>query len=227
MADAMGSPETDAVDVRLNRLLNLILETAVDALGFSAATITVRHDDGMLTVGATDQRLVDLDQAQYEAGGPCVQTLDDPDPVFLRDVADDADRWQHYADTAAALGVRSSLSLHVPTDPSEVAASLNLYSREVFDLEDRQLHSAETYAAQLAATLQSVDAYRATANLARNMAEAMRTRAVIEQAKGILMADERIGDEAAFDRLVSLSQHANIKVRDVARRLVDERSRPG
>ena len=227
MADAMGSPETDVADVRLNRLLNLILETAVDALGFSAATITVRHDDGMSTVGATDQRLVDLDQAQYEAGGPCVQTLDDPAPVFLHDVADDADRWQHYADTAAELGVRSSLSLHVPTDSSEVAASLNLYSRELFDLEDRQLHSAETYAAQLAATLQSVDAYRATANLARNMAEAMRTRAVIEQAKGILMADERIGDEQAFERLVSLSQHANIKVRDVARRLVDERSRPG
>ena len=59
------------------------------------------------------------------------------------------------------------------------------------------------------------------------MAEAMRTRAVIEQAKGILMADERIGDEQAFERLVALSQHSNIKVRDVARRLVDERSRPG
>ena len=70
MADAMGSPEIDVADVRLNRLLNLILETAVDALGFSAATITVRHDDGMSTVGATDQRLVDLDQAQYQAGGP-------------------------------------------------------------------------------------------------------------------------------------------------------------
>jgi AmiR/NasT family two-component response regulator len=69
--------------------------------------------------------------------------------------------------------------------------------------------------------------YRATANLARNMAEAMRTRAVIEQAKGMLMADERISDEEAFDRLVALSQHANVKVRDVARRVVDERSRPG
>ena len=58
------------------------------------------------------------------------------------------------------------------------------------------------------------------------MAEAMRSRAVIEQAKGILMADERIDDEEAFERLVALSQHANVKVRDVARRLVDERSRP-
>jgi hypothetical protein len=226
VADTMGSPEIDAADVRLNRLLNLILETAVEALGFSAATITVRQRTEMSTVGATDQRLIELDDAQYQAGGPCVQTLDDPDPVLLRDVAERGETWQHYADTAAHLGVQSSLSLHIPTDSPEVAASLNLYSREVLDLEDRQLRSAETYAAQLAATLQSVDAYRATANLARNMAEAMRSRAVIEQAKGILMADERISDEQAFERLVALSQHSNVKVREVARRLVDERSRP-
>jgi len=49
---------------------------------------------------------------------------------------------------------------------------------------------------------------------------------VIEQAKGILMADERINEAEAFQRLTKLSQHANLKVRDVARRLVDDRSRP-
>jgi AmiR/NasT family two-component response regulator len=49
----------------------------------------------------------------------------------------------------------------------------------------------------------------------------MRSCAVIEQAKGILMTDEQ-----AFNRLTRLSQHANTKLRDVARRLVQERSRP-
>jgi hypothetical protein len=85
---------------------------------------------------------------------------------------------------------------------------------------------AATYAEQLAATLQSVDAYKSTATLARHMAEAMRTRAVIEQAKGILMADHRITDEQAFQRLTELSQHANVKLRDGARRIVDQRSQP-
>jgi hypothetical protein len=124
------------------------------------------------------------------------------------------------------LGVRSSLSVHVPTDSSEVAASLNLYSRERLDLSGRQLQMSINYAEQLAMTLQSVDAYTAAATLARNMAEAMRTRAVIEQAKGILMAEERINDQEAFQRLTKLSQNANLKLRDVARRLVDERTRP-
>ena len=59
------------------------------------------------------------------------------------------------------------------------------------------------------------------------MAEAMRSRAVIEQAKGIVMADERVDAAQAFDRLKQLSQHANMKLRDVAQRLVDERTTPG
>ena len=216
----------DAAEVRLNRLLNLILETAVEAIGFSAATVTARHGGDVSTVGATDQRLIGLDDAQYEGGGPCMATLDQSDPIFLEDAGGSDDRWEHFAETARHLGVKTSLSVHVPTDSEEVAASLNLYARERVELSDRQLRLALSYGEQLAATLQSVDAYKSAATLARNMADAMRTRAVIEQAKGILMADERINDEEAFQRLTQLSQDANVKLRDVARRLVDDRTRP-
>lgn len=218
-------PQADAVEVRLNRLLNLILETAVEALGFSAATVTVRHTDDMSTVAATDQRLIELDAVQYEDGGPCVQTLDDPSPMLLEDASSSDDRWQHFAQTAAHLGVRSSLSLHVPTDSRELAASLNLYARETFDMSRDKVRVASTYAAQLAATLESVDAYRSTARLAQNLAAAMRSRAVIEQAKGILMADHQISDREAFERLAGISQRSNIKLRDVAARFVEERSK--
>ena len=227
LRDAMEHDSTrDAAEVRLNRLLNLILETAVEAIGFSAATVTARQGDDVSTVGATDQRLIGLDDAQYEAGGPCMATLDQSDPIFLEDVGASDERWEHFAETARHLGVRTSLSVHVPTDSEELAASLNLYSRDRLELNARQLQMALTYGEQLAATLQSVDAYKSAATLARNMAEAMRSRAVIEQAKGILMADERINDEEAFRRLTELSQKTNLKLRDVARRLVDDRSRP-
>jgi hypothetical protein len=207
--------------------LNLILETAVEALGFSAATVTARHTNDMSTVAATDQRLIELDAVQYEDGGPCVQTLDDPSPILLEDASKSDDRWQHFAQTAAHLGVRSSLSLHVPTDSRDLAASLNLYARETFDMSRDNVRLASTYAAQLAATLESVDAYRSTARLAQNLAEAMRSRAVIEQAKGILMADYQINDAEAFQRLAELSQRSNIKLRDVAARFVEERSSGG
>jgi ANTAR domain-containing protein/GAF domain-containing protein len=227
MADAAPEHGPDSAETRLNRLLNLILEAAVEAVGFDAATISARRGDDLATIGATDQRLIALDDAQYESGeGPCIMVLDPHDPIYLAEASEADARWEHFSRTADDLGVHSTLSLHIPADSGAVAASLNLYARQWLDISDERIHAAEGYAQQLAATLQSVDAYRSTAKLARDMAEAMRSRAVIEQAKGILMADQRISDEAAFKQLAKLSQTTNTKLRDVARRLVQERTEP-
>jgi GAF domain-containing protein len=222
----MRDQTPDAAETRLNRLLNLILETAVDVLTFDAATVTVRHSDqGLATIAATDQRLVELDDAQYESRqGPCLAVLEAGEPIYLEDASKEDDRWQHFTRTAAQLGVHSTLSVHVPTDAGEVAASLNLYARRRLELAGLQMSAAESFAQQLAAAIQSVEAYRSTAKLARELAEAMRSRAVIEQAKGILMAEQHIGAEEAFDRLAALSQQANVKLREVAARLVADRS---
>jgi len=205
--------------------LNLILETAVEALGFDAATITARYGKDMATIGSTDPRMVALDDAQYESGeGPCLAVLDQPDPISLDDAGQADDRWEYFAHTAHHLGVHSSLSMHLPVDSEELAASLNLYSRRHLDLTEQQIQRALPFAEQLAATIMSVDSYKSTAKLAADMAQSMRSRAVIEQAKGIIMADNHIGQDEAFERLTPLSQQANMKLRDVARRMVEERS---
>ena len=224
----MGDLTSDAAETRLNRLLNLILETAVEVVGFDAATISARHaGDDLVTVAATDQRLIELDDAQYASGeGPCLTVLEPQEPLYVEDAAVADARWAHFSDTAAHLGVHSTLSVHVPVDVADVAASLNLYARRRVELDAQQRRVAEGYAEQLAAALQSVEAFKATARLASELAEAMRSRAVIEQAKGILMADEQITADQAFERLVALSQRSNTKVREVARRLVEARSTP-
>jgi AmiR/NasT family two-component response regulator len=118
--------------------------------------------------------------------------------------------------------------MHLPVEQhgAGLAASLNLYSKRQLNLSEEQIAIAKPFADQLAAAILSVDAYRSTAKLARDMAEAMRSRAVIEQAKGILMADHQIDAEAAFKQLVRLSQHANVKLREVAQRIVEERTTP-
>ena len=230
MADApsLRGDDPSAAEVRLNRLLNLLLESAVEALGFDAATVTARQGEDMATVAATDQRLIALDDAQYASGeGPCLSVLEPHEPISLEDAGQLEDRWEHFSRTAAHLGVHSTLSMHLPVDEAdELQASLNLYSRRRFQLGVGQIRAAIPIAEQLAAAILSVDAYRSTAKLARDMAEAMRNRAVIEQAKGMLMADDRISPDEAFDRLVQLSQNRNMKLRDIAQRLVDQRIGP-
>ena len=227
MADAPLPEEApDAAEVRLNRLLNLILEAAVEALGFDAATVSARHGSDLATVGATDQRFIALDDAQYQSGaGPCLTVLDSHDPVALDAAGELEDRWEDFSRAARGLGIHSTLSMHVPIDSEEVAASLNLYSKQQLEASSERIEHASHFADQLAAAILSVDAHRSTAKLARDLAQAMRTRAVIEQAKGILMSDHRIDADQAFDQLAHLSQHSNMKLHDVARRLVQERTK--
>jgi hypothetical protein len=46
------------------------------------------------------------------------------------------------------------------------------------------------------------------------------TMPVIEQAKGIIMAQQRCGPEEAFDLLRQASQHTNVKVHELAAQIV-------
>jgi GAF domain-containing protein len=212
-----------AEEARLNRLLNMILETAVDVLAFDAATVSVRRGSDVATIAATDERMHEIDLAQYETmDGPCVTVLDPVDPIYIEDIGDD-DRWQAFREAAEMAGVRSSLSLHVGTGSDEITSSLNLYARRVYAMSDERIGQARAFAAQLAAALANIDMYRATARLAEQLADALRTRAGIEQAKGMLMAERGISAEDAFQVLREHSQRTNVKLAIIAARLVMDR----
>ena len=78
--------------------------------------------------------------------------------VFIdSDVDHDGIRDRNGLATALHLGIHSTLSVHVPTDTADVAASLNLYARQRLDQPDEQIRNAEGFAAQLAAAIESAE----------------------------------------------------------------------
>src|SRR3954453_8064559 len=90
----------DAAEVRLNRLLNMILEAAVEALGFDAATVTARHRGDLATVAATDQRLIALEGAKWGGGGGrCWGGWGPKEPISLDDAGEVGDRWECFSRT--------------------------------------------------------------------------------------------------------------------------------
>jgi len=219
----MRDQTPEAAETRLNRLLNYILETSVDVLGFDAVTVSARHRAALSTVAATDQRLVAVDEAQYQANeGPCLSVLEPHDPILVSRIAEEP-RWPQYTETARHFGVEASLSVHVPVEIEDMAASMNFYARRPMDVTDHVVAGSAGFAQQVADSMAAVEEYRAAATLAHHLSEAMKSRAVIEQAKGILIADHGIDADQAFAMLVSLSQRTNTKLRHVAQRLVEGR----
>ena len=78
------------------------------------------------------------------------------------------------------------------------------------------------FASQAAVVLLNANAYWDSRALNERLGEAMDHRALIEQAKGMLMNAQRCTGDQAFGLLVKASQRENVKLRDIAARLVAE-----
>jgi GAF domain-containing protein len=98
--------------------------------------------------------------------------------------------------------------------------AMNLYSREERAFGCRDRTDAELFAAQAAIVLANSQAYWDAHQLSTGLAEAMRSRAVIEQAKGVLMGAEGVDEDEAFGILARASQRENVKLREIAQRIV-------
>jgi len=130
------------------------------------------------------------------------------------------DRWPDYTARVVGAGVLASMSVPLPLQ-TQVLGALDVYSRtaHAFAAEEAQA-MAEELAGYLAVSTANALVHADSAREVEQMRAAMATRAVIEQAIGIIMAMERCGAESAFAVLRRASQGRNIKLREVAAELV-------
>ncbi len=201
----------------LDSTLERITAAAVEVLpDVDFASITVKHaDDRLETFAATDPMILDLDAAQYELReGPCFEAAVDSVHVISPYLAQD-DRFPRYARAAVDAGIGSQAGIRLFDAPSSQGA-LNLYGvRPGAFLDLGPL--GDLFAHQSAMAL-------AYAREITQLREAVRTRQLIGQAVGVTMERFDLDDARAFGFLARLSQDQNVKLRDVAARLVGERS---
>lgn len=112
----------------------------------------------------------------------------------------------------SGLGLRSVLSLRLRADRRRLTV-LTAYSRKPRAFDETTTRVGRLFTAHVSLALQSV-------TVREQLTEAMRTRDLIGQATGILMERLEIDAAEAFDSLVKTSQRENVKLRDLARRIV-------
>jgi GAF domain-containing protein len=185
--------------------------------------ITLMIEGRPRTAIYTDETSPEIDQAQYDSGtGPCLDAYRNNEVNRIESTLADGP-WQEFRKAAFGRGILSTLSLPMAVDHRAVGA-LNLYSTQErgFGRDDEETASA--FASHAAVVLANADAYWDARGLSQRLDQAMQSRAVIEQAKGILMARQQCNADEAFDILVKASQRENVKVRLVAARIVERAS---
>ena len=204
------------VEHTLQKIVDLAVET-IDGCDYAGISI-LRGGKGATPV-ATDQVVRSLDAIQYETGqGPCLDAIRDHEIFQTGDLGQEG-RWPRFASRAhQETGITSMLCFRLFV-AGDTLGALNLHSKapDAFDEQARKV--GVVFAAHAAMAL-------STAVHEEQMDEALASRDLIGQAKGILMAREGVTADEAFDMLRRASQRLNVKLRHVAGGVVEGSGSP-
>jgi hypothetical protein len=184
----------------LESVLHKVTELAARVLpGEPITSVTILQGSRAGTVASSGRLAVDLDELQYRLGsGPCLHAAATGQPSEIVDTRS-ATEWGAFGSYAAERGCASVLSMPLPVQEL-VSGALNVYARRAYAV----------------VPVSNMYLYQSAVEQAEHLRAALDSRAVIDQAKGILMERLRLTPDQAFQVLAHVSMHNNIKVRNVA-----------
>jgi GAF domain-containing protein len=204
--------------------LDPVLQRSVDQVasgvpGADMVSVSVLRGDAGETVAASDRRVWNIDQDQYAAGyGPCLEAARTSEAVRTG-IAEAEQRWPAFARSARAAGINSYLSCPLIIN-DDFVGSLNLYSEQPHGFADFDVALLRLYITAACAAITNARLYARARDLAGQMGQAMDSRAVIDQAIGVIIARTGMTPEQAFAELSRRSQNANVKLREIAAQVV-------
>jgi len=207
-------------DQSMDGLLQTVANLAKSVLpGSPEASVSLLISDKATTPVYTGKLALDLDESQYGRGyGPCLHAASTGELVEVADARTES-RWRDYMDSAVRHGALGSLSVPLPIREG-ISGALNIYVREphAFDEEARSI--ATRFAPYAAIAAGNLYEYQSARDQVDHLQRALESRAVIDQAKGILIERHKVTADEAFQILARASMTANVKVRAIAEQLV-------
>jgi hypothetical protein len=191
--------------------------------GCAAASVTVWQDGELANQASShpdSSRLVAIQVASNR--GPLIDAIADGGPVSCPDTLTET-RWPEFTADALRMGVRSVVTL---SHRGAVIIALSLLGLRPRSIEADQLPLAELLVAYGGALVGAVSDYDDSRRVATQLRDAAEARAIVDQAKGILMHALSCSADEALERMREVSQRSNLRATEVARRVIDAHSRP-
>jgi GAF domain-containing protein len=181
--------------------------------------LSAYKEGGTVTIASSDDVAAELERGQDAAGeGPRTEAMSTGHAVHVTDAAL-LDKWPAWWDLALSRGVRQCLSLPmIAKDETVGAVTLYASTDAPFSVDDRR--GAELFAGYATGALMIAIRLAEMAELTGHLETALESRAVIDQAKGIIMAEQHCAADEAFMILRKASQNQNLPLRHLAAQLV-------
>ncbi|MCW4353696.1 GAF and ANTAR domain-containing protein [Hoyosella sp. YIM 151337] len=228
LTQALLKQADTAADVAEHVIANAKL--LIDGADF--VSVTLRDSEGKYyTPVATSDVCAELDHVQYSTGeGPCVECARENGPGYIHSSEIGADaRWPRFGPPAARLGIAALLSVTLEPGPRSVhpPGALNVYSTRRAGISEEDMTTALVLSSYASLALAHTDAVTYRQLREHHLKQAIESRDVIGQAKGILMSRQGCSADAAFNVLKETSQHMNVKLIEIAQTIVNRHGELG
>jgi GAF domain-containing protein len=224
--DAFGAlVDMLVVDFDLTKMLEQVADDAVRLLPVDSATIMLARGDAYEVAASTDDASRRLQALQLaNNSGPGIDAARDSGPIAVTELATVQRSWPSFGAALASGGYSAVYALPLRRD-AEAIGALNLFSSSTLPMTACNLQLAQALAD--IATMGVVQHGRAAdAVLAGQLQEALNTRVVIEQAKGVIAEHAGLDMGAAFEAIRSYARGRQYKLSHVARSIIEHRIGP-
>ena len=204
-------------------VLHNLTEEMTQVLNLTGAGVTLVHDGRQRFVTAAIEAIADLERVQENfQQGPCIDAVATALPVAVPDIAgrDISQRWPDYISAAKATGIRAVAGIPMQAD-AEAIGAVNLYDNQPRAWAADDLRTAGVFADIATGYLVHASAAQQQQRTADQLQQALNTRLIIEQAKGVLATKRAISVDDAFSRLRKYARDHRERIHDVARGVVE------
>lgn len=209
----LDAPDVGAFLTGISRLATVLTDADV------ACGLVCTGRGRSTVIASADPRARRIDHRQLQTGeGPWPEVLRSGTAVEATIHAVE-DRWPVFSPVIAGEGVRWVQSLPLLARGSAIGV-LNLYGCDGSELSEGQREDARLFAARVAMRLELKLWQLGYAGLASQLEQALASRSVIDQAIGVLMAQQRCSADEALDLLRDHARNNRRRVRDVAATVV-------
>lgn len=212
----------------VSEVLYRLAEHVIQILGVDGAGVSVVDEHGNLrpvTVpNELTRKLESVEEAHQQ--GPCIDAFHHGEVVVVEQLDDRAHQWPDWCKAASELGVHAVLGVPLRVHEQSLGA-MNIYNLGAREWRDGEIRVARVLCDMAASYVANASALDQAQRTAEQLQEALESRIVIEQAKGILAAERRITVEEAFVALRRHSRGHGVSLRAVAQAVVTLGLRPG
>ena len=211
----------------VSEVLYRLVEHVIQILGVDGAGVSVVDEDSKLRPVTVPNELTRELESVEEAHqqGPCIDAFHQGAVVVVDQLRDQAHQWPDWCRVALDLGVHAVVGIPLRVHDESLGA-MNIYSLKAREWRKGEIRVARVLCDMAASYVANASALDQAQRTAEQLQEALESRIIIEQAKGVLAAEQRITVEEAFVVLRHHSRSHGVSLRAVAHAVVTLGLRP-